>query len=160
MNVVMDALREFAALVGQNWLIAAGAVFLVMAFDSAKPRAVEGEPEPHTNALERLAMILSLVSPFLLFLGAFGADTLARQGRGEGSPQEHGFLFALIIGFVLLLLAPGLLGWLIAATAPPLARLLRRLAPWLAIAAFAFTVYVTQQNAYYVLNLYVLGRLH
>jgi hypothetical protein len=158
MNAVMDALGALASLVGQNWLIAAGAAFVVMAFESAKPPPVEGE-EHHASALQRVAMIASLAVPFLLFLHAFGAFVLAHQAANQGSEHDGPILLALIGGAVVFVLAPGILGWIIAKASPALANMLRSVAPFLALAVFAFTVYVTYRNAFFLLNLYVLSHM-
>ena len=160
MSSATDLLREFIALVGQNWLIAASAAFIVMVFESAKPPAVVGEDEPAASTLQRVAMIASLAVPFLLFLDAFGAFVLSQQSRGEGSQSNGGVLLAALGVGVVFLLAPGILGWLIAKASPALANIMRRVAPFLALAVFVFTVYVTYRNAFFVLNLYVLSRLH
>lgn len=160
MSSATDLLREFIALVGQNWLIAASAAFIAMVFESAKPPAVVGEDEPPASPLQRVAMIASLAVPFLLFLDAFGAFVLSQQSRGESSQGNGGVLLAALGVGVVFLLAPGILGWLIAKASPPLANIMRRVAPFLALAVFVFTVYVTYRNAFFVLNLYVLSRLH
>ena len=160
MGSITDAARDLAALVGGNWLIAAGAAFIVMIFESAKPRPVEGEPEPHVSAFQRLAIIASLAVPFLLFLHAFGAFVQAQQNAGEGSENNGAVILALIVAALVLVLAPGIFGWLIAKASPALANMLRRAAPVLAIAVLVFTIYVTYRNAFFVLNLYVLSRLH
>ena len=161
MSTIIGELDALAALVGQNWLIAAAAAFVVMVFESAKPPPIEGEPEPRAGVLQRVAMIASLLAPFLLFLGAFGAFTLSRMGRGESSPenQNAGLLLALGVAAIVFVLAPGILGWIIAKASPALANMLRRAAPFLALAVFAFTVYVTYRNAFFVLNLYVLSHM-
>ena len=153
-------LREFIVLVGQNWLIAASAAFVVMVFESAKPPAVVGEDEPAASPFQRLALIASLAVPFLLFLDAFGAFVLSQQSRGESSQSNGGVLLAAVGVGVVFLLAPGILGWLIAKASPALANIMRRIAPFLALAVFVFTIYVTYRNAFFVLNLYVLSRLH
>ena len=161
MNSVMDALNALAVLVGQNWLIAAALAFVVIVFESAKPPPIEGEPEPRASVRQRVAMIASLLTPFLLFLGAFGAFTLSRMGRGESSPenQNEGLLLAFGAATIVFVLVPGILGWIIAKASPALANMLRGAAPILALAVFAFTVYVTYRNALFVLNLYVLSHL-
>ena len=61
---------------------------------------------------------------------------------------------------VVFVLLPGILGWLIAKLSPGLGNALRRAAPFLALIVFAFTIYVTYRNVMFVLNLYVLSRLH
>lgn len=157
---ITNTLRELAALVGQNWLVAAAAAFIVMVLESAKPSPVEGEDEPRASAFQRVAMIASLAVPLLLFLHAFGAFVLAQQARGEDSQSNGGVILALIAVAVAFVLLPGIIGWLIAKISPPLAHLLRAIAPALALAVFAFTVYVTYNNAFFVLNLYLLSRLH
>src|SRR5215813_818035 len=96
MASITNALSELIALVGQNWLIAAAAAFLVMIFESAKPPAIEGEPEPRASALQRVAMIASLAVPFLLFLDAFGAFVLSQQAKGAGSESNGGVILALV----------------------------------------------------------------
>lgn len=155
---MMDALSALASLVGQNWLIAAGAAFVVMIFESAKPPPVEGE-EHHASALERVAMIASLATPILLFLHVFGAFVQGQMSIGEGSEGNGRVVLALFIVAAIYVLTPGILGWLIAKLSPPLANVLRRTAPFLAITVFAFTIYVTCRNAFFVLNLYVLSHM-
>src|SRR5690349_12619252 len=118
MGSIADAARDLAALVGFNWLIAAGAAFIVMIFESAKPRPVEGEPEPHVSAFQRLAIIASLAVPFLLFLHAFGAFVQAQQNAGEGSENNSRVILALIVAAFVLVLVPGIIGWLIAKASP------------------------------------------
>src|SRR5262249_53253223 len=159
MGSITQQLHDLAALAGQNWLIAVAAAFLVMVFESAKPTAVEGEDEPHVSAIERLAIITSLACPVLLFLHVFGAFVIAQQGAGAGGENNGGVIMALIVSAIVFVLAPGVIGWLIAKIAPPLGELMRRASPWLALAVFVFTFYVTYQNAFYVLNLYVLSHL-
>ncbi len=158
MSSIAEALGALIALVGQNWLTAAAAAFVVMIFEGAKPSPVEGEDEPRASAFERVAMIASLITPFLLFLHAFGAFVRSQQERGASSEGNASLLLlGLAIAFVFVL-APGMLGWLIARVAPPLARIVRRGAPILALAVFAFTVYVTYENALFVLNFYLVAR--
>lgn len=159
MESVTNALRDLAALVGQNWLIAAGAAFVVMIFESAKPQPVEGEAEPRASAVQRVAMIASLAMPFLLFLHAFGAFVIAHQQAGQGSERDGGILLALIAGAVVFVLVPGILGWAIAKASPALGNMLRSAAPLLALLVFAFTIYATYRNAFFVLNLYVLSHM-
>lgn len=159
MNTFITGIEDLVALVGSNWVIAACAAFVVMIFESAKPRPVEGEDEPRASALQRVAMIASLAVPFFLFLHAFGAFVLAHQQAGQGSERDGGIILALIAGAVLFVVAPGIIGWVIAKGSPTLAGFLQRIAPILALLVFAFTVYVTYQNAFYVLNLYVLSHM-
>lgn len=64
MNTFITGIEDLVALVGSNWVIAACAAFVVMIFESAKPRPVEGEDEPRASALQRVAMIASLAVPF------------------------------------------------------------------------------------------------
>ena len=158
MSSITQALGALIALGGQNWLIAAAAAFVVMTFEGAKPSPIEGEDEPRASAIARVAMIASLITPVLLFLHAFGAFIQSEQRRGASSEENASMLLlALAVAFVFVL-APGMLGWLIAKIAPPLARILRAAAPILALAVFAFTFYVTYQNALFVLNFYFLAR--
>lgn len=158
MDAAMTALQELVALVGQPWLSAAGAAFLVMIFESAKARPVEGEEEPRASAFQRVAMIASLVTPFLLFLHAFGAFVLAHQ-TGQDSVHDGPLLLALIIGAIVFVTLPGIIGWLIASASPSVAKALRATAPWFALAVFAFTIFATYRKALFVLNLYVLSHL-
>ena len=159
MDTFIDGLEGLVALVGQNWVIAACAAFVLMIFESAKPRPVEGQDEPRASALQRVAMIASLAVPFLLFLHAFGAFVLAHQQAGQGSERDGGIILALIAGAILFVVAPGIIGWVIAKGSPTLAGLLQRAAPFLALLVFVFTVYVTYRNAFFVLNLYVLSHM-
>jgi len=158
MSSVADLLDAIAALAGQNWLFAVAAAFVVMICESAKPRPVEGE-ERHTSALERVAMIASLIVPVLLFLHVFGAFAQGRMSVGESSEGNNRVVIGLFVIAAIYVIVPGLIGWLIAKASPAFANLLHRAAPFLALAVFAFTVYVTYRNAFFVLNLYVLSHM-
>lgn len=160
MGSATDLLRELFALVGQNWLIAASAAFVAMVFDAAKPSPVEGEEEPAASPLQRVAAIASLAVPFLLFLDAFGAFVLLQQSRGQSSQSNGAVVLAALALAIVFILTPGMLGWLIAKASPTIAAIMRRVAPLLALAVFVFTLYVTHSNASFVLNSYVLSRLH
>ncbi|MBI3437687.1 MAG: hypothetical protein HY054_03365 [Proteobacteria bacterium] len=159
MNTFITGIEDLVALVGQNWVVAVCAAFVVMIFESAKPHPVEGQDEPRASALQRVAIIASLAVPFLLFLHAFGAFILAHQQAGQVSERDGGIILALIAGAILFVVAPGIIGWVIAQGSPTLAGLLQRAAPVLALLVFVFTVYVTYRNAFFVLNLYVLSHM-
>src|SRR5215831_15520831 len=92
MSLITQDLGALVALAGQNWLVAAAAAFVVMIFEGAKPSPVEGEDEPRASAFARVAMIASLVTPFLLFLHAFGAFVRSEQERGASSEGNASLL--------------------------------------------------------------------
>ena len=159
MNSFIAGLEDLVALVGQNWVIAACAAFVVMIFESAKAQPVEGEDEPRASALQRVAMIASLAVPVLLFLHVFGAFIQGQMGIGRSSEGNNEVVIALLVIAAGYVITPGILGWVIAKASPGLANLMQWAAPILALLVFAFTVYVTYRNTFFVLNLYVLSHM-
>jgi hypothetical protein len=158
----LGAAQALAEICGGNWQIAAAAAFVAMTFESTDPVPAE---EAKRGPLQNVAMLVGLVTPFLLFLHGFWSVGVAQMGV---QPEDLGGVFQGVIAspFLLVLVAvmafvtlfPAVLGWVIRKISPPLARLTTALAPLLTIAVFVFTVYVTQRSAIDVINL-ALGRL-
>lgn len=143
----LEAWTTLSAQSGPLWQYAVIAAFVSMIFDSAKPKREEGE-EKESEGGRNLLMLASLLTPFLLFAHACWAAYEA---------QSFGFFNAIIvIGLVILVSA--LIGWAIAAFAPGLGRTLYKIAPWVALPVFLFTLYVTWENAWAALNLWILSR--
>ena len=88
-------------------------------------------------------MILSLVTPLLLFLHAFVA--------GSGSVIA---IAAVIFGAVIV---ASVIGWILGAVSPEIGRTLNRAASILALAAFALTLYVTWENVLKFVSGFVAG---
>lgn len=138
-----NLIDELLSNVGDLWFGAVVGQFFVMVCESAKPKPAEGEERGEPKGFALLVMILSLVTPLLLLLHAVAT--------GSGAP-----IAALaVIGIAVVLSA--IVGWIIAATAPPIGRTLNRAAPFLAVAVFALTIYVSWQSAFGLLNAFVTG---
>jgi hypothetical protein len=139
-NALID---DMAGRVGDLWFLALAGAFFVMICESAKPKPAEGESAAEPRGFGLLVMVLSLLTPILLLVHAFYV--------GAGAPIA---ILAVIGGAIL---GSAIVGWIIAAAAPPIGRTLNRAAPVLAIAVFALTAYVTWQSAIGFLNIFVAG---
>jgi hypothetical protein len=139
-NTLIDQLLEN---VGDLWFAALAGQFLVMVCESAKPKREEGEGAAEPRGLGLLVMILSLVTPLLLLLHAVAA--------GAGAPIAA----VMLVGGAIVI--AGIIGVVIGMAAPPVGRTLTRAAPFLAVAVFALTLYVTWQSAFGLLNMVVTG---
>ena len=137
-NRIMDSAGDlwFAALIGS---------FFVMVCESAKPKLEEGEAKPKEGVISLWVGIFSLLTPILLFIHGFVA--------------ARGYLPAVIALIGGVVIAAALIGWIVAALAAPMGRTLNRAAPFLAVAVFALTAFVTWRSLYAVFDFYVLGRL-
>lgn len=139
-NALID---DLLAHVGDLWLGAVFGQFFVMVCESAKPKPAEGESRAEPKGFALLVMILSLVTPLLLLLHAVAT--------GSGAP-----IAALaVIGIAVV--AAALIGWIIAAAAPSVGRTLNSAAPFLAVAVFVLTIYVSWRSAFGLLNMLVTG---
>ena len=139
-NVLIDQLLDN---VGDLWFAALAGQFLVMICESAKPKPIEGQGRAEPRGLALLVMILSLVTPLLLLLHAVAV--------GAGAP------IAAIIVVGVAIVSAGLTGVVIGMAAPPVGRTLNRASPFLAIAVFALTIYVTWRSAFGLINMFVAG---
>ena len=144
MDMINAQVRLLLENVGDLWFAALVGAFFVMICESAKPKPAEGEAAGEPRGFALWIMIMSLLTPFLLFIHAVVA--------GAGSV----FGALIVIGAAVLLSA--IIGWIIAAAAPSIGRTLNRAAPILAVLAFALTLYVTWQSAFQLLNTLVLSR--
>jgi hypothetical protein len=143
MDFISTLIDELLSNVGDLWFGAVVGQFFVMVCESAKPKHGEGEERTEPKGFALLVMILSLVTPLLLLLHAVAT--------GSGAP-----IAALaVIGIAVI--AAALVGWMIAAAAPSIGRTLNGAAPFLAVAVFALTIYVSWQSAFGLLNAFVTG---
>jgi len=144
MRIDLDALiDELARNAGDLWFLAVIGSFLVMVCEAAKPKPIEGESKAAPEGLALLVMILSLITPLLLFFHAF----LSASGALIA-------IIALIGGSILV---SAIVGWIIGATIPDFGRTLNRAAPFLAIAVFALTAFVTWRTVFEFVNGFVTG---
>lgn len=130
-NALIDELARNA---GDLWFLAVVGSFFVMVCEAAKPKPGEGESKAAPEGLALLVMILSLITPLLLFFHAF----LTASGALIA-------IIALIGGSII---ASAIIGWIIGAVAPDIGRTLNRAAPFLAVAVFALTAYVTWRTVF------------
>jgi hypothetical protein len=127
--------------VGGLWLLALVGSFFVMICESARPKPGEGESKAAPQGLALWAGILSLVTPLLLLLHAvFNAP--------------HIVLVALIVVGAAVI-AAAVVGWIFAAAAPSVGRMLNKAAPFLALPVFGLAAYVTWQSLFGLVNMLV-----
>lgn len=157
METLIAAGQELLALVGRNWLVAWAAGFIVMTFESSRPRADAGAAE-QPSASARIGALAIAALPFLLFLDAFGAFILSKQDTGPiGGTQM--LPIVVLVGIVgVLVLIPALLGNIVGRLLPQFGAALHRSSPILGLGVLAFALYATWSNVFMVLNLYVLSR--
>ena len=139
---------EQLAIVGPLWLYALTFSGVSMVFESARPRSFEGEQDTESAFVRNVAMISSLLSPFLLLVHAYWA--VVQAGRFDALLAVFGAVFGVVI-------VASAIGMAIGAGAPGLGRALRRFSAYVAVASLAFTIWVTWANAYAVINAYLLS---
>ncbi|WP_395648302.1 hypothetical protein [Terricaulis sp.] len=147
MQFIIHAWTTLSAQAGPLWQYAVIAAFVSMILDSAKPKRQEGE-EKESEGGRNILMLVSLLTPFLLFAHACWK---AYEARDVGLMNA-----VVVVGLVVIV--SGVIGWIIAAAVPALGRVLYRIAPWVALAVFAFTLYVTWEGAWSAFNHWVLSR--
>ena len=154
MGDTLNYLGELFALSGLLWTIAVVGAFIAGAGEKSYPN----EGAKHSAPLALIAGIVSLITPFLLFLHAFWAIT---PQASVASVNVLGVLIsnigaarALLLFAVMavLVIAPALMGTLIAVFAPPVGKLLYLIAPYLHLLVFALTVFATHANVLALAN--------
>lgn len=133
-DLVLDRMGDlwFGALVGS---------FFVMICESARPKPGEGESRAAPQGFALLAAILSLITPLLLFLHAVAQ-----------APQGLLGIVGIVGGFVI---GAATIGWIVAAAAPAMGRVLNRAAPVLAIPVFALAAYVSWESVFGLIDMAV-----
>lgn len=129
------------AQLGDLWFGALVGSFFVMICESAKPKPEEGESRAAPQGFALLAAILSLITPLLLFLHAVAL-----------APQGLLGIVGIVGGFVI---GAAIIGWIVAAAAPAMGRVLNRAAPVLAIPVFALAAYVSWESVFGLINMAV-----
>jgi hypothetical protein len=141
---VNSLIDELARNASDLWFLAVFGSFFVMVCEAAKPKPTEGESKAAPEGFALLVMILSLITPLLLFFHAF----LTASGALIA-------IIALIGGSIL---GSAIIGWIISAAAPDVGRTINRTVPFLAVAVFALTLYVTWESVFEFVNGIVTGR--
>lgn len=149
MNALIQDAQQLIGLAGALWLYALIAAFVVMLAESAKPKPAEGEEKPSASVLGIIAAITSIATPFLLFVHAYVEAARVQMPNA---------LIAALIVLVAVVLGATIIGWIVAAVARPLGKLLAQVAPFLALAVFAFTLWVTWANVYEAIDRQLLSR--
>lgn len=119
----------FAALIGQ---------FFVIVCESAKPKPADGEDKRGPQGFALLVVIMSLITPLLLLFHAM------LTGAGAWIAVVVAVFGAVITGTIV--------GWIIRAVLPDVARVLNRAAPVLAVPVFALAVYVSWESVFGFVN--------
>jgi hypothetical protein len=157
-ETITNAVRDLWNLVGPYWPYAWAAAFFVMVLESSQPKAPKGEEATEPTAFTRLGMICSAAIPFVLILHGFGAFILANQTSGTVGGEALLPIVTLFAAVGVLVIVPGLLGAIVGRLAPGLGRALHAISRPLAIGVLVFALYVTWNNLFMVLDLYVLSR--
>lgn len=143
MDFISALIDQLLDNVGDLWFAALVGQFFVMICESAKPKPEEGERASQWEGAGLWISILSLLTPLLLLAHAVFTGS--------------GAVLAALIVVVAGIMGAAIIGWIIAAVAPPVGRTLNRASPVLAIAVFALTVYVTWQSVFSLVNSIVAG---
>lgn len=131
---------------GDLWGFALIGSFFVMICEAAKPKRRKDEDAEKSGDFALLVMILSLITPLLLFFHAFLTVGATLPG-----------LIALVILLGGLIIGSSLIGWIISMAARDVGRTLSRAAPILAVIVFALTAYVTWESVFGFANDFVTG---
>lgn len=137
-NTLVDQLVSTA---GDLWFAALIGQFFVMVCESAKPKPAEGEGRSEPRGFALLVMILSLLTPLLLFLHAFLSGS--------------GALVAVVVAIFGAVITATIVGWLIRALMPEVARVLNQAAPVLAVPVFLLALYVSWESVFGLINGFV-----
>ena len=142
MNI--DALvDQLVANAGDLWFAALIGQFFVMVCESAKPKPPPGEDQGEPRGFALLVMILSLLTPLLLFLHA------AFSGSGA--------LIAVIVALFGAVITATIVGWIVRWAIPDVGRTLNRAAPILAVPVFLLALYVSWETVFGFINALVTG---
>ena len=138
MQVVDTLVDQLVATAGDLWFAALIGQFFVMVCEAAKPKPQEGEDRGEPRGYALLVMILSLLTPLLLFLHAFLSGS--------------GALIAVIVAIFGAVLTATIVGWIVRAAMPDVARTLSRAAPILAVPVFLLALYVSWETVFGFIN--------
>lgn len=141
---VLSWLTALLAIVGAPWVIAVVGAALASLFEAS--RSEKGE----TGAMHTASALLSVITPFLLFVHAFmqiaGALGLYGNMGGLGDVVQSTLAFGLYIIMGALLFGPILPALAIRSVAPGLGRTLFAISPWVHVAVFVLAL-VTSFNS-------------
>ena len=126
---------------GDLWGFALIGSFFVMICEAAKPKRRQDEEAEKPSDFALPVMILSLITPLLLFFHAFLTVGATLPG-----------LIALVTLLGGLIIGSSLIGWIISLASRDVGRTLSRAAPVLAVIVFALTAYVTWQSVFGLIN--------
>jgi hypothetical protein len=146
---MMDDLKSLADLAGMMWVYALIGAFIAMIAESAKPKADESGEPPKRGLIGVVIGIAGMATLFMLAVHGYWS-AFAVQAQSE-------MVLALGVVFVVAIVA-SIVG-LVFAKAPGISPVLHAIAPFLTLAVFAFTAYVTWESVRAALDLYVLQNL-
>ncbi|ANP44515.1 hypothetical protein [Candidatus Viadribacter manganicus] len=140
-DLLVDQLVSTA---GDLWFAALLGQFFVMVCESAKPKPAEVEEQGGPRGFALLVTILSLITPLLLFFHAFLSGS--------------GALVAVIVAIFGAVITATIVGWIIRAAIPDVARVLNRAAPILALLVFVLALYVSWETVFAFINGFITAR--
>lgn len=154
MSEIIGYLSELFAACGLLWCVAIAGAFIAGTGEKAYPN----EGGKHPAVVTVTAGIVSIITPLLLFLHAFWAISVQNQMPNVDILERvqmavgHATTIALLVVMGALIILPALIGIAVAAIAPPLGKVLYHVAPYLQIAVFALTVFVTHDYVFAVID--------
>jgi hypothetical protein len=138
MQTTQALVDQLVATAGDLWFAALIGQFFVIICESAKPKPAEGEDRGGPRGFELLIMILSLLTPLLLFFHAILSGS--------------GAWIAVVVALFGAVITATIIGWIIRAAAPDVARTLNRAAPVLAVPVFLLALYVSWESVFGFIN--------
>lgn len=156
MDTIIGMVRGLFEVAGQNWAIAVAAAFVAMMCEAAYP---DREDKVQRGPLGIMAVAASLITPFLLFVHAFWSVAAIGASRGDELSDfilratQNTIVAGIFIVMIPLTLGPSIPGWVIRKASPSLGRALFAASPFLHVAVFAFTVFVTRHSVIGIVNL-------
>jgi hypothetical protein len=138
MQTTQALVDQLVATAGDLWFAALIGQFFVIICESAKPKPAEGKDRGGPRGFELLIMILSLLTPLLLFFHAILSGS--------------GAWIAVVVALFGAVITATIIGWIIRAAAPDVARTLNRAAPVLAVPVFLLALYVSWESVFGFIN--------
>ncbi|HWA00804.1 MAG TPA: hypothetical protein VG841_10885 [Caulobacterales bacterium] len=157
----MSIAAELASMLGPLWLIAIAATFVSSLCESARPKAVEGEPRVSNGALGAVGAFAGLVTPFVLFLYAFwhvlGDDRVIYSASDliAHSVVRSTVIIAIFAILFVATMGGAIPGWIVSSSAPRAARALYRFSPFVATATLIFSFAFAYPSAAHVVELFL-----
>ena len=158
MDFAMGAARTMLTIVGANWIMGWAAAFVVMTFESSRPKA-DQLPENERKGIERLAGLAGATLPVMLLFYGFVEFWDAQEEGAILGFAEMAPMGVLVVLIGVLVFIPFGVGWLIGKAAPGAGRFLASISVYLAFVVFAAILYFAWEDVMRVLDLFIRTRM-